>query len=149
VNRKEFSYTLHFTIHGQDDMTEYNETIVEHFENPRNCGSMDDPDGIGLVGDPDRGDFLQVFIKVNGTIVTDVKYLTRGCPVCIAAASIMTELAIGRDLDQAMMIEGEDIINALGGIPGNKVHCANRGAKGIQEAVISHVYGRAGDSSKS
>ncbi|MBP1749033.1 MAG: nitrogen-fixing NifU domain protein [Deltaproteobacteria bacterium] len=130
-------------------MAEYTKTVVEHFENPRNCGSMEEPDGIGLVGNPSRGDFLTVFIKVKGTIITDVKYLTRGCPVCIAAASIMTELAIGRDLNQAMMIEGEDIINALGGIPENKVHCANRGAKGIQEAVIDHVYGHAGRKSKS
>jgi nitrogen fixation NifU-like protein len=130
-------------------MTEYSKTIVEHFENRRNCGSMEDPDGVGLVGDPSQGDFLKVYIRVKGTIITDVKYLTRGCPVCIACASIMTELAIGKDLDQAIMIEGEDIINALGGIPQNKVHCANRGAKGIQEAVIDHVYGHAGSRSKS
>jgi nitrogen fixation protein NifU and related proteins len=128
---------------------EYSKAITDHFENPRNCGTMEDPDGIGLVGDPSRGDYLTVFIRVEGTVVTDVKYLTRGCPVCVACASMMTELAIGRDLDAAMMIEGEDIVGALGGIPENKVHCANRGAKGIQEAVISHVYGRAGGSSKS
>lgn len=130
-------------------MNEYNKTITDHFENPRNWGDMVDADGIGLVGDPNRGDFLKVFIRVKDTIVTDVKFLTRGCPVCIAAASIMTELAIGRDLDDAMMIEGEDIMDALGGMPENKVHCANRGAKGIQEAVIDHVYGHAGRGSKS
>ena len=128
---------------------EYSKTITDHFENPRNCGPMEDPDGIGRVGDPSQGDYLTVFIRVEGTVITDVKYLTRGCPVCVACASMMTELAIGRDLDAAMTIEGEDIIKALGGIPENKVHCANRGAKGIQEAVISHVYGRAGGSSKS
>ena len=61
---------------------------------------------------------------------------------------MMTELAVGRDLDQAMMIEGEDIIDALGGIPEDKVHCANRGAKGIQEAIIDHVYGHGGRNSK-
>lgn len=130
-------------------MTEYNKTIIDHFENPRNCGRMESPDGVGRVGDSAHGDYLTVFVRVEGTIIADVKFLTRGCPVCIAAASIMTELAIGRDLDQAMMIEGEDIINALGGIPEDKVHCANRGAKGIQEAVIDHVYGHAGRTSKS
>ena len=129
-------------------MNEYNDTIVDHSENPRNCGTMEDPDGIGRVGDPGHGDYLTVFIKVEGTVVTDVKYLTRGCPVCVACASMMSELAIGRDLDEAMMIEGEDIMDALGGIPGDKVHCANRGAKGIQEAVIDHVYGHAGRTSK-
>lgn len=128
---------------------EYSTTITDHFENPRNCGTMDNPDGVGRVGDPDHGDYLTVFIKVDGTVIKDVKYLTRGCPVCIACASMMTELVIGRDLDEAIMIEGEDIIRALGGIPEDKVHCANRGAKGIQEAVISHVYGRSGGSSKS
>lgn len=128
---------------------EYSKAITDHFENPRNCGTMEDPDGIGRVGDPSQGDYLTVFIRVEGTVITDVKYLTRGCPVCIASASMMTELAIGKDLDHAIMIEGEDIINALGGLPENKVHCANRGAKGIQEAVIDHVYGHRGRSSKS
>lgn len=130
-------------------MNEYSEKIVDHFENPRNCGTIENPDGIGLVGDPSKGDYLKVFITVKDTIITDVKFLTRGCPVCIASASIMTELATGLDLDRAMMIEGEDIINALGGLPEDKVHCANRGAKGIQEAVIDHVYGHAGHRSKS
>ncbi len=129
-------------------MTEYSQTITDHFENPRNCGTMEDPDGIGLVGDPSRGDYLTVFIRVEGTVVTDVKFLTRGCLVCVACASVMTELAVGKDLDHAMMIEGEDIINALGGLPENKAHCANRGAKGIQEAVIDHVYGHKGRRSK-
>ena len=130
-------------------MADYNEKITDHFENPRNCRNMEDADGIGIVGNPSHGDFLKVFIRVDGTVVTDVSFLTRGCPVCVACASIMTELAAGRDLDEAMMIEGEDIMRAAGTVPEDKFHCANRAAKGIQEAVIDHVYGHRGRSSKS
>ncbi len=128
---------------------EYSKLITDHFENPRNCGTMEGPDGVGRVGDPDQGDYLTVFIRVEDTVIKDVKYQTRGCPVCVACASMMTGLAIGSNLDDAMTIEGEDISSAFGGLPEDKMHCANRAAKGIQEAVISHVYGRAGVSSKS
>lgn len=121
-------------------MGEYTETVIEHFENPRNSGSMENPDGTGEIGDPSCGDFLKVFIKVENNIITDVKYLIKGCPASIACASIMTELAIGKDLDEAMMIENEDIVKALGGLPDHKLHCSNLGASGLKEAIINHVY---------
>ncbi|MHB8110412.1 MAG: iron-sulfur cluster assembly scaffold protein [Syntrophorhabdaceae bacterium] len=122
-------------------MEDYTDTVIDHFENPRNCGSMENPDGISQLGDIGRGDFLKVYIRVDNNIVTDVKYLTRGCPACIACASMMTQLAIGKNLDNAMHIESEDIAAALGGLPKEKLYCANRGAIGLQEAIINHVYG--------
>lgn len=125
-------------------MEEYTDVVVEHFENPRNCGSMDEPDGVSLLGDSSKGDFLKVFIRVKDNIISDVKYLTRGCPACIACASIMTQLAVGKNLDEAMAIDGEDIVKALGGLPKEKHYCANRGAIGLQEAIINHVYGARG-----
>lgn len=121
-------------------MSEYTDIVIEHFENPRNSGSMADPDGIGEIGDPGCGDFLKVFIRVENNIITDVKYQIKGCPASIACASIMTELAIGKNLDDAMMIENEDIVNALGGLPEHKLHCSNLGASGLKEAIINHVY---------
>ena len=121
-------------------MSEYTDIVIEHFENPRNVGDMTDPDGIGVFGDPGCGDFLKVFIRVEDNIITDIKYLIKGCPASIACASIMTELAIGKDLDEAMMIEDEDIVNALGGLPEHKLHCSNLGASGLKEAIINHVY---------
>lgn len=121
-------------------MSEYTDIVIEHFENPRNVGDMTDPDGIGVFGDPGCGDFLKVFIRVEDNIITDVKYQIQGCPASIACASIMTELAIGKDLDEAMMIEDEDIVNALGGLPEHKLHCSNLGASGLKEAIINHVY---------
>jgi len=122
-------------------MEEYTDTVVEHFENPRNYGSMEDPDGVSQLGNISQGDFLKVFIRVKDNIVSDVKYLTRGSPACIACASMMTQLAIGKNLDEAMHIEAEDIVKALGGLPKEKLYCANRGAIGLQEAIINHVYG--------
>ncbi len=121
-------------------MSEYTDIVIEHFENPRNVGDMTDPDGIGVFGDPGCGDFLKVFIRVEDNIITDIKYQIKGCPASIACASIMTELAIGKDLDEAMMIEDEDIVNALGGLPEHKLHCSNLGASGLKEAIINHVY---------
>ena len=121
-------------------MSEYTDIVIEHFENPRNVGDMTDPDGIGVFGDPGCGDFLKVFIRVEDNIITDIKYRIKGCPASIACASIMTELAIGKDLDEAMMIEDEDIVNALGGLPEHKLHCSNLGASGLKEAIINHVY---------
>jgi nitrogen fixation NifU-like protein len=121
-------------------MSEYTETVIDHFENPRNCGTMTNPDGTGEIGDPSCGDFLKVFIRVENNIITDIKYQIKGCPASIACASIMTELATCKDLDEAMMIENEDIVKALGGLPEHKLHCSNLGASGLQEAIINHVY---------
>jgi len=123
-------------------MSEYTETAIEHFENPRNRGTMTGPDGIGKIGNPSLGDILSVFIRVENNIITDVKYQIEDCPASIACASIMTELAIGKDLDEAIMIENEDIVNALGGLPEDKLYCSNRAATGLREAIINHVYGR-------
>ena len=103
---------------------------------------MPNPDGIGGIGNLSQGDFLRVFIRVEDDIITDVKYEIRDCPTSIACASIMTELVIGKDLDEAMMIENEDIVDALGGLPEELLYCSNRAAKGLHEAIINHVYGR-------
>jgi len=121
-------------------MGEYTKTVIDHFEEPRNWGTMTNPDGTGEIGDPSCGDFLKVFIRVENNIITDIKYQIKGCPASIACASIMTELAMGKDLDEAMMIENEDIVKALGGLPEHKLHCSNLGASGLQEAIINHVY---------
>lgn len=123
-------------------MNECTMTAVEHFENPRNRGRMPNPDGIGGIGDLSQGDFLRVFIRVENNIITDVKYEIRDCPTSIACASIMTELVVGKDLDEAMMIENEDIVDALGGLPEEMLYCSNRAATGLHEAIINHVYGR-------
>lgn len=123
-------------------MDDHREKVIEHSKNPRNQGSMTDPDGIGGIGDPSREVYLRVFIRVKENVITDIKYEIKDCSTSLACASIMTELAIGKNLDEAVMIEGENIANALGGLPENEIYCSNRAATALQEAIINHVYTR-------
>lgn len=120
-------------------MSEYSKKVIEHFQNPRNAGILEHPDGVGEIGDPSCGDFLRVFIRVENDIITDVKYQIKGCPASIACASIMTELVIGRDLDEASLLDDEEIVNALDGLPEYKLHCSNLGASGLKMAILDHL----------
>lgn len=119
-------------------MVEYSEKVIEHFKNPKNVGMIDDANGIGEIGDPSCGDFMKVYIKVENDVVSDVKYQIKGCPASIACASAMTELAIGRRLDDAMVITDDDIVAALDGLPEFKVHCSALGASGLQMAIMDY-----------
>jgi len=119
-------------------MAEYSEKVIDHFNNPRNAGIIEDASGIGEIGDPSCGDFLKVFIKVENDVVTDVKYQIRGCPAAIACASAMTELAMGKNLDDAMMISEDDIVDVLDGLPEFKIHCSALGATGLRKAIMDY-----------
>lgn len=119
-------------------MIEYSAKVVEHFQSPKNVGTIEDADGVGEIGDPTCGDFLKVYVSIDDDIVTDVKYQIRGCPAAIACASVMTELAIGKNLDDAIMITEEDIVKALDGLPEFKIHCSALGAAGLQKAIIDY-----------
>lgn len=117
---------------------EYSKKVIEHFLTPKNAGTIENPDGIGEIGDPNCGDFLRVFIKVENDIITDVKYQIRGCPASIACASAMTEIVIGKNLDDAMMLTDEDIVNALDGLPEFKIRCSALAASGLHKAIVDH-----------
>jgi nitrogen fixation NifU-like protein len=116
----------------------YSEQVVAHFKEPKNAGVIEDADGIGEMGDPTCGDFMRVFIKVEGNIITDVKYQIKGCPASIAVASAMTELAIGKDLDEALMLTDDDVVEALDGLPDEKLHCSVLGITGLRKAIQDH-----------
>jgi len=116
----------------------YSEKVVSHFKEPRNAGVLEDADGIGEIGDPTCGDFMRVFIKVDDNRIQDVKYQIRGCPASIAVASVMTELAIGKDLDDALLLTDEDVVKALDGLPEEKLHCSVLGITGLRKAIQDH-----------
>jgi len=116
----------------------YSEKVVAHFKEPRNVGILDDADGIGEIGDPTCGDFMRVFIKVDENVIKDVKYQIRGCPASIAVASAMTELAIGKDLDDALMLTDEVVLEALDGLPDDKLHYSVLGITGLRKAIQDH-----------
>jgi nitrogen fixation protein NifU and related proteins len=119
-------------------MNEYSDKVIEHFQNPRNVGVIEDADGIGEIGDTDCGDSMKVSIKVKNDILTEVKYQIRGCPASIACASVMTELAIGKNIDDALMLNDMDIVDALDGLPEFKIHCSVLSAAVLQRAVSDY-----------
>lgn len=117
----------------------YSQKILDHFINPHNVGDIPDADGIGLVGDPSCGDYLKIYIKVADGVLTDVKFLVFGCPAAIATSSMLTDLAKGLKLEEALKLTDMDIIVALGGLPDPKIHCSNLGAEALHKAIEDYL----------
>ena len=116
----------------------YSEKVMDHFRNPRNVGEIADADGIGEVGNPVCGDMMSFYIKVKGNRLTDVKFKTFGCGAAIAVSSMVSEMAIGKTLDEAMKITNADVAKELGGLPANKLHCSNLGADALHKAIENY-----------
>jgi len=113
----------------------YTEKVMDHFQNPRNVGVIKDADGIGEVGNPVCGDMMTFYIKVKDNRLTDVKFQTFGCGAAIAVSSMVSEMAMGKTLDQAMAITNDKVAEMLGGLPKNKLHCSNLGADALHKAI--------------
>ncbi len=113
--------------------------INDHFINPRNIGELADADGVGTAGNSKDGDFLKIFIKIDGDIIKRIAFKAFGCPTAIASGSMTTELAAGRSLDEAAMITSQKVEAALGGLPANKADCSNIGAKALQSALEDFI----------
>jgi nitrogen fixation protein NifU and related proteins len=118
---------------------DYSNKVLEHFTKPRNAGKIRDADGVGLVGDPMCGDYLRIYIKVEGELLVDIKFEVYGCPAAIATGSVFTELAKGKPLEEAMEISDQDIVDALGGLPESKIHCSNIVTSALNEAVLDYI----------
>ena len=117
----------------------YSEKVMEHFRAPRNVGEMENPDGVGQVGNPVCGDVMKFFIKVEDGRISDVKFQTFGCGAAIAVSSMVTEMAIGKTLEEALTITNADVAKELGGLPPNKMHCSNLGADALREAIKDYM----------
>jgi nitrogen fixation NifU-like protein len=116
----------------------YNPKIVEHFSNPHNMGKMENADAVGKAGNPICGDVMEIFIKVKGNKIIDIKFQTLGCAAAIATSSMVTDLAKGKTLDQAMKISNADVAENLGGLPPIKLHCSNLAAEALQDAIKNY-----------
>ena len=119
----------------------YSEKVMEHFKNPRNVGEIPDADGIGQVGNPVCGDLMWIYIKVGKNdsgqeIIRDIKFKTFGCGAAIATSSMMTELAKGKTIEDAMKMTRGDVATALDGLPPVKMHCSNLAADGLHAAIL-------------
>jgi len=113
----------------------YSKKVMEHFMNPRNVGVIENPDGYGKVGNPVCGDVMEIYIKVKDEKITDIKFRTFGCGSAIATSSMVTELAKGKHVDEAVKITRADVANELDGLPAQKMHCSNLAADALHEAI--------------
>jgi nitrogen fixation NifU-like protein len=123
----------------------YTDKVMEHFQNPRNVGVLKDADGTGQVGNPVCGDMMSFYIKVKDNKLEDIKFQTFGCGAAIAVSSIVSEMAMGKTLDEAMKITNEKVAEELGGLPKNKLHCSNLGADALHAAISDYRKKHAAD----
>jgi len=117
----------------------YSEKVMDHFSNPRNVGEIKDADGIGKVGNPTCGDIMWIYIKVKDNRLKDVKFKTFGCGAAIATSSMITEMAKGMTLEEALKITRNDVAEALEGLPPVKMHCSNLAADGLHAAIKDYL----------
>ena len=113
----------------------YTDKVIDHFENPRNVGAIDAPDGIGKQGNPVCGDVMQIHIKVKDNVLEEAKFKTFGCCAAIATSSMVTELVKGKTLEEAETISRKVVADALDGLPPAKMHCSNRAADALHDAI--------------
>ena len=113
----------------------YSEKVMEHFSNPRNVGEIEDADGVGTVGNPVCGDLMTIYIKVKDNIIEDIKFKTFGCGAAIATSSMVTEMAMGKTLEEALKISRNDVADELEGLPPVKMHCSNLAADALKAAI--------------
>lgn len=116
----------------------YGETLLDHFLNPRHLGELPSANCTGTIGDPVCGDFLRVYLRVRGDVISDISFLCQGCPAAIASGSATTELAFGKTIDDALLITEDAVSEYLGGLPGEKVHCSNLGVAALRYAIADY-----------
>jgi nitrogen fixation NifU-like protein len=113
----------------------YSKKVLDHFMNPRNVGTIEDADGYGKVGNPVCGDLMEMYIKVKDDIIIDIKFKTFGCGSAIATSSMVTEMAKGMHVDEALKLTRNDVADELEGLPPVKMHCSNLAADALHAAI--------------
>ena len=117
----------------------YGEKVMDHFKNPRNVGEIEEPDGIGHVGNPICGDVMELYIKVRDDIIVDAKFKTFGCGAAIATSSMVTELVKGKSIKEALAISNRAVAEALGGLPPIKMHCSVLAQEALRSAIDDYL----------
>lgn len=117
----------------------YNEKVIEHFKNPRNVGEMENPDGIGHVGNPVCGDIMEVYIKVNDGTIVDARFKTFGCVAAIATSSMVTEMVKGKSVEEALELSNRAVAEALDGLPPAKMHCSVLAEEALRSAIEDYL----------
>ncbi len=117
----------------------YSEKVMEHFKNPRNVGEIENPDGIGHVGNPVCGDIMELYIKVNNNTMVDAKFKTFGCGAAIATSSMVTEMVKGKSIGEALAISNRAVAEALDGLPPIKMHCSALAEEALKSAIDDYL----------
>jgi len=116
----------------------YSEKVMDHFKNPRNVGEIEDADGVGEVGNATCGDIMKIYLKVENDIIKDVKFQTFGCGSAIATSSMVTEMVMGKTLEEAEKVSNKAVAEALDGLPPTKMHCSNLAADALHKAILDY-----------
>ena len=117
----------------------YSEKVIEHFKNPRNVGGIENPDGIGHVGNPVCGDIMELYIKVKDGVIVDAKFKTFGCGAAIATSSMVTEMVKGKSIEEALKISNKTVAEALDGLPPVKIHCSVLAEEALKSAIDDYL----------
>jgi nitrogen fixation NifU-like protein len=116
----------------------YSSLVMDHFANPRNMGEIDNPSAVGDVGNPTCGDMMRLYLQIENGVIIDAKFKTFGCGAAIASSSILTELLIGKKVEEAMRISNEAVAAALGGLPPVKIHCSVMAEEALKAAMADY-----------
>ena len=119
-------------------MWDYSEKVMDHYRNPRNVGTIEDADAVGTAGSLVCGDQLKIYLKIKDNIVTDAKFQTFGCGSAVASSSILTEMIIGKSVDEVKKITNKDIADQLDGLPPEKMHCSVMGYEALEDAFKNY-----------
>ena len=123
----------------------YNEKVVDYFMHPRNAGRLEDANAVGEVGNPKCGDVMKIYLKIDDNeVIQDIRFETFGCAAAIATSSMVTEMAKGKTISDAMKINNKDVAEALGGLPPAKLHCSLLAQEGIEAAVADYFFRKTG-----
>jgi len=118
---------------------QYSQKVMEHFMHPRNVGEIENPDGVGHVGNPICGDIMELYIKIKDNIIVDAKFKTFGCGAAIATSSMVTELVKGKTIEQALKISNKTVAEALEGLPPIKMHCSMLAEDALKMAIEDYL----------
>ncbi|MGL5963820.1 MAG: Fe-S cluster assembly scaffold protein NifU [Fusobacteriaceae bacterium] len=118
---------------------QYTEKVMKHFMEPQNVGVMENPDGYGKVGNASCGDIMEIFLKIENEVITDVKFRTFGCASAIASSSVSTELVLGKTVEEALKITNKSVVEELGGLPPVKMHCSVLAEEAIKLAIEDYL----------
>jgi len=122
-----------------DVWSQYSQKVMEHFKNPRNVGEIENPDGVGHVGNPVCGDIMELYIKVNNGNIVDAKFKTFGCGAAIATSSMVTEMVKGKSIKEALKISNRAVAEALDGLPPVKMHCSVLAEEALKYAIEDYL----------